>query len=101
MQAVVYILASTGIRVEALPDLRLRNYQNNRLIICENANQEYFTFMTVECKTSLDQYLEMRKRYGEKPTPNSYLIRNQFDIRNPGKANILQTSNSIQHLRFM
>ncbi len=30
-----------------------------------------------------DNYLKMRERYGEKLNPNSYLIREQFDVRDP------------------
>ena len=37
--------------------------------------------ITPECKKAIDFYLDMRSRYGEKLTDNSYLLREQFDIR--------------------
>jgi integrase len=85
LRVVIYILASSGIRIGALPLLHLRNLEDNKLIIYENSNEEYITFTTPECKQAIDAYLDMRSRYGEKITDESYLIREQFDVRNPGK----------------
>ena len=85
LRAIIYILASTGIRIGAFPGLRLRNLEDNKLTIYENTNEEYITFCTPECKQAIDVYLDMRKRYGEKLDQDSLLIREQFDIRNPGK----------------
>lgn len=81
MRAVILILASTGIRIGAIPLIKLRNLINNRLTIYENFGEEYLTFVTPECKKSIDNYLDMRSRYGEKLIEESYLIREQFDIR--------------------
>ena len=78
---IILILASTGIRIGALPDLQLKHLEGNRLTIYENSNAEYITFCTPECRQAIDPYLEMRKRYGENITPESLLIREQFDSR--------------------
>jgi hypothetical protein len=61
-----------------LLDLNLED--NNKLTVYENYRQEYFTFITAECKSAIESYLDMRKRYGEKLNKDSYLIREQFDI---------------------
>ena len=34
-----------------------------------------------ECSRAIDEYLNMRSRYGKKLTQDSFLIREQFDIR--------------------
>ena len=47
----------------------------------ENSNEEYFTFITPECKKAIDNYLDMRARYGEKLNDGFYLVREQFDVR--------------------
>jgi hypothetical protein len=47
----------------------------------EGYNEEYITFTTPECAKAIDQYLEMRERYSEKLDENSYIIREQFDVR--------------------
>jgi hypothetical protein len=42
---------------------------------------EYVTFTIPECSKGIDEYLNMRIRYGEKLTQDSFLIREQFDLR--------------------
>ena len=86
MRVVILLLASTGIRIGAVPDLRLRNLEkiNNhcyKITVYENYNQEYITFCTPECSKAIDDYLEMRANYGERVRSDSFLIREQFDIR--------------------
>ena len=54
-----------------------------KITVYEGFNEEYVTFCTPECSKAIDQYLDMRKRYGEKLNPNSFLIREQFDVRDP------------------
>lgn len=83
MRAVILILASSGIRVGALPLLKMKNLdlENNKLTVYENSKEEYYTFVTSECRKAIDNYIDFRQRYGEKLTDNSPLIREQFDIR--------------------
>lgn len=93
MRAVILLLASTGMRVGALPLLRVRNLEKINLIqgygeiykitVYENDEEEYVTYCTPECVKTIDDYLDMLRRYGEKIYPNSLLIRDQFDIRDP------------------
>ena len=92
-RAVILLLASTGVRVGAIPQLQLRNLEKielegsntsiYKITVYEGFNEEYFTFCTPECSVAIDNYLSMRSRYGEKLTENSFLIRDQFDIRDP------------------
>ena len=81
MRVVILLLASTGMRIGAIPSLRIRNLQNNKITVYENDKEEYFSFITPECKEAINSYLDMRSRYGEKLTDDSFLIREQFDIR--------------------
>lgn len=92
MRTVVLLLASTGMRIGAIPGLRLRNIEKvstdsglaiYKVTVYEGFNQEYTTFCTPECSTAIDNYLKMRERYGEKLNTNSFLIREQFDVRDP------------------
>ena len=92
MRTVILLLASTGMRIGAIPILTLGNLETieieigvkiYKIIVYENHNEEHFTFCTPECARAIDEYLEMRKRYGEKLTRDSFLIREQFDIRDP------------------
>jgi len=63
MRLVIYILASSSIRITALCSLRIRHLQKDKLTIYEGDKEEYTTFITPECKASIQTYLEMRKRY--------------------------------------
>lgn len=81
MRAVILILASTGIRVGALPFIKLRNLKDNKLTVYERLGEEYLTFTTPECQKAVNDYLDMRSRCGEILTGESLLIREQFDIR--------------------
>jgi integrase len=81
MRVVILLLASSGIRLGAIPAIGLRNFEDNKLTVYENTREENITFITPECKKAIDFYLDMRSRYGEKLTDSSYLIREQFDIR--------------------
>jgi integrase/recombinase XerD len=83
MSVIILLLACTGIRVGAVPFIRLGNLQNTKLTAYENSREQYFTFITLECKKAIDSYLDMRKRYGEKLTNDSFLIRQQFDVKSP------------------
>ena len=92
MRTVILLLASTGMRSGAIPGLTLSNLEEieievgikiYKITVYENHHEEHFTYCTPECAKTIDEYLEMRKRYGEKLNPNSYLVREQFDVRDP------------------
>jgi integrase len=82
-KVVILLMVSGGLREGALLSLRMRHLQDRKLTVYENDPEEYFTFITPECRNAIDNYLDMRKRYGEVLTPQSYLMREQFDVRNP------------------
>jgi hypothetical protein len=94
---IILIMASTGCRIGALPDLTLGSltkipeYGLYKIKFYEGTNNEYYTFTTRECaKTGIDNYLNFRKRSGEdiefNENANSWepayssLIRLHFDI---------------------
>jgi integrase len=92
MRTVILLLASTGMRIGAIPGLRLRNIEKveidaatsiYKIMVYEGFKEEYITFTTPECTVAIDSYLKMRERYGEKLNTNSFLIREQFDVRDP------------------
>ena len=85
-RCLVLLLASTGMRIGAVPFLRVGNVEKivggeiYKITVYEKSNEEYYTFCTPECAMAIDSYLEYRKRYGEKINDNSPLIREQFNI---------------------
>jgi integrase len=93
MKVIILLMASSGIRIGAIQSIRLRNIEEKemKLTVYENDREEYFTFITPECKKAIDNYLDMRLRYNEKLNDESYLIREQFDVKNPGKPREVKT----------
>lgn len=79
MRVIVLLLASTGMRVGSISNLKLRNLDLNKITVYENDTEEYFTFTTPECKKAIDNYIDISSRYGEKIGNESFLIREQFD----------------------
>jgi hypothetical protein len=86
-------MSSAGIRVGALPSLKIRNlekiekFQLYKITAYEGEDEEYFTFCTPECAKEIDSYIEYRKRHGEHPlSENAPLIREEFDIDDEIKA---------------
>jgi integrase len=89
----ILLMSSAGLRVGALPSLKIRNLQKidkygiYRITVYENEDEEYMTFCTPECAGAIDSYLEYRQRHGERPLKeDSPLIREEFDINDSLKA---------------
>ena len=91
MKSVLLMLASTGIRIGAIPDLKIKHFENMgqgiesgskmyKITVYENTNEEYYTFCTEECGTACEEYWKYRERSGEKLEKNSPFIRKQFDM---------------------
>ena len=92
MRVVILLLASTGIRIGAIPDLKLKhltkieNFDLYQITVYENTKDEYYCFCSPECANAIDSYIAYRERCYEKITPESPLVREQFDRYNPDKA---------------
>jgi integrase len=85
-KALVLLLASSGIRIDAVPDLKLRHLTKvheygglYRIMVYENTREEYNTFCTPECAAAIDAYIEYRQNSGEKITEDAPVIRESFD----------------------
>jgi len=83
-------MASTGMRIGAIPDLKLKHLkeisskdnenQLYKITIYEKSKEKYYTFCSHECFSVLKSYLTYREKSSEKLDGESYLIREQFDI---------------------
>jgi integrase len=86
MKSIVLLMASTGMRVGAIPDLKLKHLQEikkeniYKVIVYEKSKEQYYTFCSPECYSVIQSYLDFRQKSGEKLDNESYLIREQFDI---------------------
>lgn len=84
-RAIILILASTGIRIRAIIDLKLEYLLKNadfglyQVSVYSDSKQQYLTFTTPEAAKAIDVFLNYREWYGERLTPKSPLFRDQFD----------------------
>jgi integrase len=87
-RAIVLLLASTGMRRGALPELKygdlkwIDEYKIYEITVYSGFKEEYITYCSMECAYYVNLYLDFRKRYGEQITRQSYLIRKQFETAN-------------------
>jgi integrase len=71
-RAIILLLASSGIRIRAIIDLRLEDLVKNaefglyQVKVYSDSNQRYLTFSTPEATKAIDVYLQYRERYGER-----------------------------------
>ena len=88
-RAIILVLASTGIRIRAIIDLKLedlmiiQDYKLYQVRVYSDSNQRYLTLTTPEAAKAIDIYLKYRERHGERLTPKSPLFRDQFDREDP------------------
>jgi hypothetical protein len=82
----VTIMSSSGCRIGAIPNLIISSlkyhdkYQLYQIIFYENTKDEYFSFVSPECSNYIREYLSFRERCGERLTPDSPLIRDDFIV---------------------
>lgn len=90
MKAVVLLMLSSGIRIGAVPGLRIRDLQRmdekkyggsiyRVQVYADSRRDRYTTFTTPECTAAIDAYLQSRRVKGEKLQPDSALFRREFN----------------------
>lgn len=89
-RVVILLLASTGMRLGALPDLKIGDLKPIEheihgkfyaVTVYRGEPEEYLTFCSPECARAIDHYIEFRKTIREPVKQSSPLIRNQVDIK--------------------
>ncbi len=84
-KAIIHFLASSGVRVGALSNLKLfhvRDMPDNckMITVYADSKDEYHTFLTPESSEALDNYLNERKQEGEILTEDSILFRSNYTL---------------------
>ena len=81
---IVSLMASTGCRIGAIAKLKLSDIKYiekeklHQIFFYTNTKEEYYSFCSYECSKYIDEYLDLRKRCGEKINEKSPLIRDDF-----------------------
>ena len=85
-RCIILLMASSGIRVGAIPLLTLKSLKKLGeglgllTVYGKSKKSRYVTLVTPECMSSIEEYLELRRKRGEKLTETSYLIRDKYAI---------------------
>lgn len=84
-RAFVHFLASTGCRIGALQELKLKHLSNmtgdcKSVLFYDGSNEEYFGFLTPEANKAVEEYLEERRKDGEYIDQDSPLFRSSYQI---------------------
>ncbi len=82
-KAVIHFLASTGCRVGAIENLRLKCVSDvgdncKSVLFYEGSTEEYHSFLTPEASKVLQDYFDERAKHGEYLNPNSPLFRREY-----------------------
>jgi integrase len=95
---IILLMASTGMRIGALPHLTIDNLHKlqvkgyppslhiYKIIVYEGEPEEYYTFTTFECAAAIDDYLMEREHFGEHCSPESPLIRAEYNYNIPERV---------------
>ena len=87
-RAIILLMSSSGPRLGAIPLLRIKDltpisidnyniYKIHYYALSKKSN--YYSYCTPECRHEIDNYLEWRKRWGERLTDNSPLFRTDYN----------------------
>lgn len=89
-KVIILLMASTGMRIGALPGLRYGNitpvpeYNLYKIRVYATSRADrYITYCTPECASAIDSYLDYRRRLHETIRDKSPLIREMFNVENP------------------
>lgn len=89
-RAIILTLWSSGMRVGAIPPLRLNDlepiekYSISKITVyAKSKRSSYRTYCSPECKVAIDQYLSWRRRWGDKLHEDEPLFRQDFNTSTP------------------
>lgn len=89
-RVVILLMASTGMRIGAIPTLQIGHLEKKaeyglyKITVYANfPRARYYAFCTPETATAIDSYLAYRKRFGDPLNKTSPLIREQFEVDDP------------------
>jgi len=84
-KAIIHFISSSGVRVGAIPEIKLRHVRDmpldcKSILIYEDSIEEYHTFLTPEASKSLDDYLQERVKNNEILNQESPLFREWYQL---------------------
>jgi len=93
LQAILLVMASSGIRLGAWDYLNIGHvhpiYKDKELVAAKlsvylGEPEEYISFLTPEAYRKVEEYIDFRKKYGEKIGPDAPLVRDKWQAPSHG-----------------
>jgi hypothetical protein len=92
-------MASSGCRVGVIPLVRIRDLEPidkyglyKITYYPKSKRSRYFSFCTPECKRAIDDYLDWRKRFGERLNDDTPLFRRDFNAAGDRAVKTIQVA---------
>ena len=87
-KALIHFLGSSGVRVGSLEELKIKHLSDQPnnckcVKVYADSRHEYFTFIHFEAVEALNDYLDSRKRKGEKITEDSWVFSSTRNYTKP------------------
>ncbi|MGB6463485.1 MAG: site-specific integrase [Nitrosotalea sp.] len=84
-KAIIHLLASTGCRIGAISELRIKHLSNMAegcmaVLLYADSKEEYYSYITPEAVSSLNAYLDQRKKNGEYFDEDSFVFREEYKL---------------------
>jgi site-specific recombinase XerC len=94
IKAIILTMSSSGIRVGAWDDLKWKHIKPieqggnivaaaAKIIVYAGSDEQYNSFISAEAYQALNEWMDFRKKSGEKVTDESWLMRNLWDVTTP------------------
>jgi integrase len=85
-KAIILLMASTGMRLGAVPPLKIKDLTEinhygglYQIDVYKKYKEQYISYCTPEARKTIDDYLEFRRRLGERLQDTTPLFRKHFD----------------------
>ena len=85
-KAMILLMSSAGLRIGAISTLKIKDlepidkYNIYKISVYSRSRKSrYFSFCTPECRKSIENYIEYRRRWEERITEESPLLRTEFN----------------------
>jgi integrase len=87
-KCIIHFLCASGIRIGSFETMKLKHLEDmpdncKSVLVYDDHNKEYQSFIHHEAVQALDEYLAYRTRLGEKITPDSWVIPLTSDSNKP------------------
>jgi integrase len=109
IKAIILTMVSSGIRLGSWDDLKYKHIQSiekdgkivaAKIIVYAGSDEQYYSFISLEAYQAIDEWVDFRRKSGEKVTDESWLMRNLWDVTTPtgGPRGLISFPKKLKHM---